>query len=961
MLPAPDETRWHARVKEVFLEAADLTPGLRGEHLASACAGESALLREVDRLLAAFDEADGTFSGTGPGAFLADRSERRTFVPNDKVDRFTIARLLGIGGMGEVYEVSDSEFGERLALKTLRPELAVRADAAGRFRREIQLARRITHSNVCRIYDVGYHEAEGNGRWYFTMELLDGHTMAERLRTGHLPLPEVIAVFRQIASGVAALHQAGIVHRDIKPANVIFADSPAGRRAVITDFGVAQVAAGGAPEDLTATGHVIGTIKYMAPEQLGGNKVGPEADVFALGITMYEALRGSQRPAAGGWHKVVAQDLRRPGSGRRPPTETRLLKLLLRCVEIEPKNRLANAGEILDWLDSIENTPHGLLRRPRAQAVGPAHWIRAHRLSLCAGLAVLSAIAVTWPFARTPLLLRACGVFPGSAWACQLPAERDIAVFPFKITAADPSRTTLGSGYAAFLRTALLRLYPDPGSHCLHLRNDYTGDGVRLVLEGELRPLPNEMEVSLTVRDSWAAAKSPSVIRRIRLRIPLNAPERLATEPLQAIASALQLQWGAGDWPAWTAQESHDGPAFLAYLRGLGQLQNKQYEDAIATLKEPTDLKRDFSFAPAHVALARAYRMNGEPDHARQEAARAHGDSDFFGAERELGEIEAAARRPREAIQHFTAALRSWAHDEASVKGLAAAQEAAGDDNGAEATYRSAIGRAPRCWLTYNAMADYYSRHSRYEKAEDELMKAIQATPRNASLYHNLAFDYTKRGRYDDAIQMASTAAELSPAALIYTTLGTAYLYRGCADAAGVNLRYATSLEPDYWLVWANLGHAMALWRPSRAEAETVYRRAVETARRTVQQNPGHVRAWSQLAVNLARLGEFNQAFDAIGAALRLGRSEEAFLAAAQVDELAGRRDEAFHVLDDAFQKGISIYQARAATNLERLRADPKFAAMVRAHGLDPNSQAQNLHRRPAQSCPVAPVPGKGF
>src|SRR5689334_15830572 len=180
MLPTPEVTGWPARVKEVFLEAADLAPDHRGEYLASACGGDVALRAEVERLLAAYDEAGGTFSGTGPSAFLADRFDRGTFVPNDKVGRFTIARLLGIGGMGEVYEVTDSEFGERLALKTLRRELAVRADAAGRFRREIQLARRITHPNVCRIYDVGYHEAEGSGRWYFTMELLDGHTLAER-------------------------------------------------------------------------------------------------------------------------------------------------------------------------------------------------------------------------------------------------------------------------------------------------------------------------------------------------------------------------------------------------------------------------------------------------------------------------------------------------------------------------------------------------------------------------------------------------------------------------------------------------------------------------------------------------------------------------------------------------------------------------------------------------------------
>src|SRR5262249_3244665 len=175
--------------------------------------------------------------------------------------------------MGEVYEVSDPELRESLALKTLRHEYAVKPEVAARFRREIQLARRITHRNVCRIFDFGRHDTESDTRWYFTMELLKGRSLADRILEGPLPPAAVIAVFRQAAAGVAALHAAGIVHRDLKPSNVMLAESPEGQRAVIMDFGVAHVTAPAGPDDLTASGQLIGTVKYMPPEQLRGEKV----------------------------------------------------------------------------------------------------------------------------------------------------------------------------------------------------------------------------------------------------------------------------------------------------------------------------------------------------------------------------------------------------------------------------------------------------------------------------------------------------------------------------------------------------------------------------------------------------------------------------------------------------------------------------------------------------------------
>src|SRR5262249_48008764 len=153
------------------------------------------------------------------GEFLFQHSSQ-ALSPGERVGRFEIIRLIGKGGMGEVYEAQDHHFGDRVALKTIRSEFLTRPEFAARFRREIQLSRKVTHVNVCRLYDVGHHTIHGSETAYLTMELLHGETLAERMKRGPLPPDEAAPILRQILAGMAALHAAGVIHRDVKPANV---------------------------------------------------------------------------------------------------------------------------------------------------------------------------------------------------------------------------------------------------------------------------------------------------------------------------------------------------------------------------------------------------------------------------------------------------------------------------------------------------------------------------------------------------------------------------------------------------------------------------------------------------------------------------------------------------------------------------------------------------------------------
>ncbi len=221
-------------------------------------------------------------------------------VGNRLVDRFVIVGLLGRGAMGEVYEARDEQLEQQVAIKVMRPEV-VDIESLARFRREVALARTVTHPNVCRVFDWFRDELEVDGRRqqliFLTMELLaGGETLAERMRRDGPLRPDVaLALVEPIIVALAAAHAVGVVHRDFKSANVIIVPSPAGEgeRVVVTDFGMAQRSASKvAPARLTATGHWVGTPAYMAPEQVRGEPVTRRTDVYAFGVTLFEMVTG---------------------------------------------------------------------------------------------------------------------------------------------------------------------------------------------------------------------------------------------------------------------------------------------------------------------------------------------------------------------------------------------------------------------------------------------------------------------------------------------------------------------------------------------------------------------------------------------------------------------------------------------------------------------------------------------
>jgi eukaryotic-like serine/threonine-protein kinase len=280
-------------------------------------------------------------------------SARSAFAPGDVVAaRYKIERLIGSGGTGEVYEALDTALGVSVALKALKPSVAGSAVQLERFRREIQTARKVTHPNVCRIFDIGIQNGSaGLNRFFLTMELLIGPSLADRLEQGDRYVPEeALPIAAQIADGLDAAHAAGVIHRDLKPANIMLLPPPTGRfaqRAVITDFGIA-LSEDQSEMRLTESDELVGTPEYMAPEQAEPGPATPATDIYAFGLILYEMLSKRQPFETSG--TALATVLLRRHSPPRPLREVApdapaaWEAAIHRCLEREPARRFASAG-----------------------------------------------------------------------------------------------------------------------------------------------------------------------------------------------------------------------------------------------------------------------------------------------------------------------------------------------------------------------------------------------------------------------------------------------------------------------------------------------------------------------------------------------------------------------------------------------------------------------------------------
>jgi eukaryotic-like serine/threonine-protein kinase len=450
--------RWQ-RVKEILGAALELPLAERAEYLRRSAQGDEVLLREVEALLHAHDQA-GDFLEGGTTAPLGDGT---------RLGPYEIRGLLGLGGMGEVYRAWDDRLGREVALKVLAARLAHDRAALARFAREARTVAALSHPNILAIHDVG----EDKGVAFAVAEVLKGETLRSRVKRGPMPPAEATDVVLQAAEGLRAAHGKGIIHRDIKPENLFLTDQGLLK---LLDFGIAKVvpAEPGPVSDtstaLTEAGLVLGTPAYMSPEQLRGRPIDQRSDLFSLGAVFHELLSGSKAFARTTPLQTVAavlvEDPAPLDDAGVPPS---LQAIVRRCVAKQPEQRFQSAAELAAALRGLTltagpATPAPVRRRSRTPA-----WIG---LAL-AGVGA-TALLTAWP--------RGGGKAPSSSSSPEAPGARLIPLTSFQGREFHPALSPDGHSLAFtwdgergdnvdvynkdIASDTILRLTSDPAREC---------------------------------------------------------------------------------------------------------------------------------------------------------------------------------------------------------------------------------------------------------------------------------------------------------------------------------------------------------------------------------------------------------------------------------------------------------------------------------------------------------------
>jgi eukaryotic-like serine/threonine-protein kinase len=574
---------------------------------------------------------DSSRSSTGPLGTETHPGRKRRFEPafraGDVIDkRFVILSLLGRGGMGEVYEADDLELHERVALKTIRTDgLPLSGKAQERFRREILLARKVTHVNVCRIFDFALHQGVGGEEIPFlSMELLRGETLSDYLlRRSRLATDEALVLVRQIAAGLSAAHQAGIVHRDFKSANVILASGGDGNvRAVVTDFGLAHSTESGA----VPGSEFSGTPAYMAPEQVEGRETTTATDVYALGIVMYEMVTGalpfagSSSPASVANQRLV--DEPPPPSISVPGLDARWEQAILKCLERDPAKRFATVEDVVNALSPPI---------PIVAEAGTARMRPKARVLLAAGLlASLGAVAVLYTTRPAPVAAPVAGN----------KARRSLAVLGFSNLSGRPEAAWLSTALSEMLTTDLAAsesLRTVPGESIRQMKIELTpmggfgletmarirrNLGTDLVVSGSYFVPPKEKDGRIRI-DIWVQQASDA---ETILAFNESGSEGELLDLVGRFGTRIRLALGeaplaADQASAAAASRPASTEAARLYAEGLVRL--RQFDARGAKERLEAAVALDPQYPHAYSALSLAWSELGHDEKAQENARRA--------------------------------------------------------------------------------------------------------------------------------------------------------------------------------------------------------------------------------------------------------------------------------------------------------------------------------------------------
>lgn len=900
--------RW-SRIKSLFHAAVALPPDERPAILIPTTQEEPTVRDEVQRLLANFEAANG---------FLEEPVNEPTqrFATGELIaNRYRILRLLGEGGMGEVFEAEDKELGGRVALKVLHADFREDNNAV-RLRREIQVMRQINHPNVCRVFDVGRHGDDGrNSVLFFTMELLDGEILAARLRReGAMQTREALPIIQQLCRGIAAAHRVGILHRDFKSSNIMLVPEQEKTRTVILDFGLAKSTQPSKAEtsERTVTGPVQGTPDYLAPEQLLCGTLTTSTDIYALGIVMFQMVTGSL-PFTGesAWVRALKRLSEPPPRIHSSNVPRRWKAAIHRCLERDPAKRFASAEEVAVTLEGSEYS-----------------FTKFWKYCVAAIALAVAVSAASWFYLLRPALPR-------------VPEEKRVAVLAFRSQNAAPGDGAFSEGLAQSLTFRLSQvqqfdkhLWVFPASHALTKTisdpaKAYGLLGINLVITGTVTRSGENLRVETELLD----ARSMHRLRHSSVELPSSRAHQIERLLLNQQIQMLGVQNVPAMLGSSEADRTPTPGAYEFHEQAKGYLQRYgegPVTQAIEVLKKAVAI--DGQFAPAHATLARAYLKRFDHTQelawlplARQSCERAMALNDQIADSHaaqamyflKTGDINGAIRR-------YTFALNADPGVYEYRTELAQALDKAGNLLQAEETYREAIRMSPESWLGYNNLGEFYFRHGQYARAEPLFKTVTELAPDNPLGYSNSGGTLLMLGDNAAAEKVLRRAIAIQPTGSALTNLGTALQYQGQLPEAVQMYAKAAELTPRNHLYWRNLGDGQ-LKIGRTAEALASYKRAVREIDALLEIRPADADLLSRSAVYLAKVGEKRSALQTISRALAISSGPSILFRSAVVREMCGDREKALVAVSAAHAAGYSGADIQQADELAALRQDARF------------------------------------
>jgi len=822
--------RWE-QVKAVFDEAYRLDALDRPAYLEEICLGDAELRTEVERLLQY--DIDTVDFVPAPIHRAADMVRRLpdgviTLSPGEIIaGRFRVLRLLGRGGMGEVYEAEDRLSHDRVALKTIRASLEDDGGVTERFRREVQLARQVTHPNVCRIHDLYVDVAPlaaGSPRavTFLSMELLSGVTLKDHVHThGPFSCQEALPLVGQMAGALDAAHAEGVIHRDFKSSNVMLVRDKSGAlRIKVTDFGLACLVP--ASESIIHEASIAGTPDYMAPEQLIGSEVGTACDVYGLGVVLFEMLTGHLPfPATSNLVEARTHRERPPISPRQflPTLDPRWETSILQCLDRDPGKRPPNGSALVRALDPKGET--SLARR-----------------------ALLVAAAATTPLIGGAILVHQ---FQPSFLRFGMPPVAAIAVLPLEDATASQELAAISEGLSEELIRALASI---PNLRVAGRNSSFQFKGsvlprneiasrlnVDALLAGSVRRDGDLVRVSVELLHGATGARLWNQTYDHPARTIATIQERLA----RSIADVLRMHLPNEEAAHLARRHSSNPEATEAYLVGK-QLAGRGTEEFLRQALESFQkaIQLDQNYAVAHLGASEVLnRLAG---------------STGFPVTEAFGKAEHSARRALELDPRLP---------EAHLALGAIYQRYHWDWATADGYFQAALQLGPGLAQAHHWYAGFLSNLGYHDRAIEEIRRARELDVLSILVNAAYAAFLHRARRYDEAIQHFHLVLKLDPNyAFAYLGLAQVFSAKGMWEQAIANCRQADDLARSSRTIQAQLGYALA--RAGRTEEARAILAQFERAWPSEQFYP------STVALIYKGLDDFNKYFEWMDVAYRM-------------------------------------------------------------------------------------------